>query len=116
MSLESIVIISAIIQIVVLICFFSLCSTVNSIKSRIGGTETTRMDKFNIYIMMGQIDKAKDILSQMIISESEWEHVFNHKYPALMDKSRKSLQTKYEELLNLVDLKLDFEQLDKINQ
>lgn len=110
MDFQTIIIISAILNLIMLICFLVLCDNVASIKKRIGGTETTRMDKFNIYVLTGQIERAKEILSQMIISEPNWQYVIT------MDSARKALATKYAKMLDAVGLSLDFDLIDKINK
>lgn len=116
MDLELILYVSAFIEFVTLICFFVLCGNVASIKKRIGGTETTRMDKFNVYVMTGQIERAKEILSQMMMSEPEWQHVTNYLTPTYMESARKALAAKYAKMLEVVGVSLDFESIDKINK
>lgn len=112
--MDTIILITAIIEVITLICFFNLCGTVSSIKRRIGGTETARMDKFNVYLVTGQIDKAKEVLTDMILSEKEWEQVANFSCDELKEQARKSLTKKYEKLLDAVDLRLNFDELEKI--
>ena len=114
MSLETIIFITALIEVITLICFLNLCGTVSSIKKRIGGTEATRMDKFNTYLVTGQIDKVKEVLTDMILSEKEWEQVANFSCDEWREKARKSLITKYQRMFDAVGIKPNFDELDKL--
>lgn len=112
--MKTIIFITALIEIITLICFFNLCGTVSSIRKRIGGTETTRMDKFNAYLATGQIDKAREVLTDMILSEKEWEQVANFSCDEWRENARKSLTAKYQRMFDAVGIKPSFEELDKM--
>jgi hypothetical protein len=113
MSLETIIIVSAVLEVVTLVCFFSLCSNVNSIKRKMTEVDISREDKFNFYVVSGQMDKAKDLLSKIILADSSWEHIKLKDKAALRDKAIQDILSKYKRQLEITGLSLDF---DKINE
>lgn len=71
--MEVVFFISTIIQIVILVCFFMLCSNVSKIKK----TLTQQYDfesRFNFLIKIGEKEKAKDLLLERIITN---DNIFN---------------------------------------
>jgi|GEM_PF-1558094 len=114
-NLETIFYLSAIVEVITLICFFVLCSNVSSIKKRIGGTEFTRMNKFNSFILTGQTDHAKELLVQMMMCEPEWEYIFYSKDKEYMNYSREKLKEKYRNHLDVLNISLNWDALDKIH-
>lgn len=76
--------------------------------------ELTQMDKFNAYLVTGQIDKAKDVLTDMILSEKEWEQVANFSCDEWRENARKALTAKYQRMFDAVGIKPNFDELDKM--
>lgn len=113
-NLETIFYLSAIVEVVILICFFVLCSNVSSIKRRIGGTEFNRDKKFSSLILTGQTDRAKELLVQMMMFEPEWDFITYYQDEEYMNKSRERLENKYKAHLEVLEIKLDYDRFDKI--
>ena len=65
--MEAALIISAILQIVILICFFILCSNVSKIKKQIV-QDTDFESKFKFLMKIGEKDKAREILIDRILA------------------------------------------------
>ena len=71
--MEVVLIISTVVQIVILVCFFMLCLNVSKIKKHL----TRQYDfesRFNFLIKIGEKEKAKDILLERIITN---DSIFN---------------------------------------
>lgn len=67
---QNIIIFAAIIEIVVLICFFVLCSDVNKIKKHLI-QNTDFESKFKFLMSIGEKEKAREILISMILSNTK---------------------------------------------
>ena len=71
--MEAVFIISTIIQIILIVCFFILCLDVSKIRKRL----TRQYDfesRFNFLISIGEKEKAKDLLLERIITN---DNIFN---------------------------------------
>lgn len=114
MSLETILILSAILNVVTLICFFVLCSNVSALRRNF--TSPINLEaSFNLYYSTGQIDKARELLMMSIKNDSNFSIAFyetsdsNYKLQA-----QKYIESKYGKLLELVGLKFDFDKANDI--
>lgn len=107
MNLE---IISMILSIIILICFFYLCINVTAIRRSL--TSPLNLEAaFNLYYSTGQIEKARELLMTSIKNDSEFATAFylNSSYK---ESAQKHIKDKYGKLLELVGLTIDF---DKAN-
>lgn len=104
------IIILAIIQVIILICFFFLCSNVAGIKRNMISPLNLEAS-FNLYYSTGQIEKARELLMMSIKNDSEFATAFylNSSYK---EDAQKHIEAKYGKLLELVGLKID---MDKAN-
>lgn len=70
-NLEIIFWLSAILQIIILICFFILCGNVSKIKRVItpSGNPPTPQTAFALYLAAGEVEKAKGVLLEMILAD-----------------------------------------------
>lgn len=110
MSLETILILSTIINIVILICFFGLCSNVSSIKKSISHSNSWN-EEFVFYYSVGQIEDAKKILLKAITKDeffliAFYSYLDNKKY------AQEQIEKRYKKYLDLVDVKIDFNKVD----
>lgn len=112
MSLETVLILLAVLNVLILFCFFVLCSNVSSIKNKLSDVDISRENKFNFYLASGQMEKAKDMLSKMILADNLWEYIANNEKKELRDESRKKIMHKYKNKMDAVGLILDFGNLD----
>lgn len=70
-NLEIIFWLSAILQVIILICFFALCGNVSKIKRVVtpSGNPPTPQTAFSLYLSTGDVEKAKAVLMEIILSE-----------------------------------------------
>lgn len=110
MNIDLFIIILAIVQIITLICFFILCSNVAAIRRNAVSPQNLEAS-FNLYYSTGQIEKARELLMMSIKNDSEFATAFylNSSYK---EDAQKHIEKKYGKLLELVELKIDF---DKAN-
>lgn len=107
---EFIIIIWAIIQLIILICFFVLCYNVAVLRKNMVSPQNLEAS-FNLYYSTGQIEKARELLMMYIKNDSEFAAAFylNSSYK---EDAQKHIEAKYGKLLELVGLKID---MDKVN-
>lgn len=110
MTFETILILSAVIQVVTLICFFVLCANVASIKRKMICSGIPPETLFSIYLALGKKEKAQDILIEMILSDSEVRRTLEIENNLELFKS---VIARYDVRLKLVDLSLDAEEVFK---
>lgn len=110
MELTTILVLSAILESVILVCFFVLCINVNKIKKNVA---PPWRGVFNLYYSTGQIEKAREVLMKAIMTEKEFEKAFYvntpDKYPM-----QKAIEGRYKKLLELVGLTINFEEVNKV--
>lgn len=110
MELTTVLVLSAILELVILVCFFFLCINVSTIKKSVA---PPWRGVFNLYYATGQIEKAKEVLMKAIMNEKEFEKAFlvntADKYPM-----QKLLEGKYKKQLDLVGLTINFEEVNKL--
>ena len=104
MSLETIIIVSAVLEVVTLVCFFVLCANVSSIKKKLGNNGIAPSSAFAMYIGMGEKEKAKKVLIDMIFADSDI-----HWTVAASADSLKNVMGKYGAMLKEVDIHFDAE-------
>lgn len=95
---------SAILELVLLICFFVLCSNVSKIKKAVSssGEPPTSYTKFAMFLAAGDKEKAKLELMNMIMSEYLLQANINRN-PEIL----KTVLAKYDKAMKEVDLKID---------
>lgn len=113
MSTETIIIISAFVEIVLLFSFFILIDNVIDIRKQITGVGEDQNAKFSFYLSIGDKENAKSVLKQIILSDRSFKIAFysNLRYK---ESERKKLQDKYGKMMELVDMKFDFDIVEKI--
>lgn len=104
MSLETILILSAILNVVTLICYFVLCFNVSVIKKRMKYYGASQSTAFSVYISLGMYEKAKEILVEMILSDDDVRHSLTTNIESLQN-----VMGKYFRMLKLVDMTFDAE-------
>lgn len=107
MNLE---IISVILSIIILICFFILCINVSAIKKSVNVPQPWQAS-FSLYCSTGQIEKARDVLLKAIMHDSDCARGFYLNVPDRLDV-QKRIEARYGEYLKIVDLTIDF---NKVN-
>lgn len=70
---------TAILEIVILICFFVLCSNVSKIKKVLtpGGTVSSPQTVFAIYVAAGDVVRAKAVLMDIILADADVQTCIN---------------------------------------
>lgn len=110
MELTTVLVLSAILELVILVCFFFLCVNVSTIKKSVA---PPWRGVFNLYYSTGQIEKVKEVLMKTIMNEKEFEKAFlvntADKYPM-----QKAIEGKYKKQLELVGLTINFEEVNKL--
>lgn len=77
MDFDTILLVTAIIELITLICFFVLCSNVGTLKRKLLHNGATDSSMFSIYMVMGDKENAKKILIRMILSDSQIQNALN---------------------------------------
>jgi hypothetical protein len=100
-------IISLILSIILLICFFVLCINVSAIKKSMNIPRIWQAS-FNLYYSTGQMEKARGIVMKAMIQDPDFAKAF---YLNTQDKAevQKRIEARYNGFLNLVNLTIDFE-------
>ena len=106
-----IIFLTAVIEIVLLVRFFALCNHVEEIKKKMVPNENFQA-MFLLYCSAGEKEKAKELLLHEISLDKMFTTAFFSVLPE-HDKAKQVILTKYEKLLKMVDLTLDFEIVDK---
>lgn len=104
MSIETIIILSAVLELITLFCFFVLCANVSSIKKKLRNNGIDPSSAFAMYIGMGEKEKAKKVLIDMIFADSDI-----HWTVAANADSLKNVMVKYGAMLKEVDIEFDAE-------
>nr|DAX23456.1 MAG TPA: hypothetical protein [Caudoviricetes sp.] len=104
-------IISLILSIILLICFFVLCINVSAIKKSVSVPEIWQAS-FNFYYSTGQLERAKDVVMKAVMQDSDFAKAF---YLNTQDRTeaQKRIETRYNGFLNLVNLTIDFEKANE---
>ena len=106
-----IIYLTAIIEIVLLVRFFSLCNNIENIKKKMVPNENFQAI-FLLYCSAGEKEKAKELLLHEISLDKMFTTAFFSVLPE-HDKAKQTILTKYEKLLKMVDMTLDFDTIDK---
>jgi hypothetical protein len=114
---QFIIILGAILEVIVLICFFKLCSDVSKIKeSKNSNFNNNFGTKFLFLMSMGQKEEAKKLFINHTFSEIE---DFMQNKP-INDSTRKKalefIKNKYDTYLEALDMKIDLSIFDKPKQ
>lgn len=94
----------AILELVLLICFFVLCANVSKIKKMItpGGNPPSPYTSFAMYLSMGDKENARKVLMDIILSDENVQSAINRNADIL-----KNVLAKYEKAMKEVDLEID---------
>lgn len=106
-----IIFLTAVIEIVLLVRFFALCNHVEEIKKKMVPNENFQA-MFLLYCSTGEKDKAKELLLHEISLDKLFTAAFFSVLPE-HDKAKQAILTKYGKLLEMVDVTLDFDTVDK---
>lgn len=96
------ILIAAIINFIALICFFVLCYNVSSIKKKLKNNGATLSFSFSFYMAMNDINKAREVLIEMIFTDELITESINNDTEAL-----KKQMDKYKDLMHQVGLEFD---------
>lgn len=106
-----IIFLTAVIEIVLLVRFFALCNHVEEIKKKMVPNENFQA-MFLLYCSTGEKDKAKELLLHEISLDKLFTAAFFSVLPE-HDKAKQAILTKYGKLLEMVNVTLDFDTVDK---
>ena len=99
--MENIIIfIAVVINVIVLICFFVLCSQVSHIRKVLKPRSNT-YEELDVLIALGQKEKAKSVLINLILSDN----VFDFESPT--EESIKATVKRYKKYMDEVSLEFD---------
>lgn len=70
MDFETIIILSAILELITLICFFVLCSNVSSIRKKLCKDDIPASTLIAMYMGLGEKEKAREALIEHIVNKS----------------------------------------------
>ena len=104
MDFEIAIYLTAILEVVTLICFFVLCSNVSNIKNKISKNGITSSTMFALYIGMGEKEKAKLALMEMILADTIVQNSLTVSAERL-----KAVMGKYNKMMKEVGLEFDAE-------
>lgn len=100
-----------VINLIVLICFFILCSNVSKMK-KVMHPQNSFGAMFNFYYSIGDIDKAKELLFREVLNDEYLEAALWTK-AEYRQRSQKMLEEKYTPYFNKVGITLDFAKAGK---
>lgn len=110
MDFETILILSAVIELITLICFFVLCANVSTIKKKLSPTSNFGAS-FNFYCAVGEYERAKELLFDEIRKEEFFDTAF---WSLSSDKEHCQgvIKKRYGKYFETLNINLDF---DKVN-
>lgn len=111
MNYTTILILAAVIEVIILICFFILCSNVNDMKKIIVPNNNFR-PLFLLYYSIGEKEKAKELLLKAISLDDVFMDAF-YLDSSNRTVSQQDILKKYDVFLKMVDITLDLSVLDK---
>lgn len=99
-TLSTVLILSAVLQVIILICFFTLCSNVNKIRKRF--EPASSLETFSFILAMEDKEAAKQILIRIILEDT---NVINaiHQDQASLNASL----GKYRKAMNQLNIQID---------
>lgn len=104
--------ISAAISLIVLVCFFVLVSNVNSIRNTFRVNNEDFGPSFNLYLAIGDKKAARELLLDRIKQDDCFKTAFFYRKD-IAESEREILMKKFGKRMALVDLTIDFEEVDK---
>lgn len=111
MDFETMLYLSVILNVIILICFFVLCSNVSSIKKKICPSENFGAT-FSMLITGNQIETARKLLFDEISKDELFVRAFY--YGGENGNVRTLLNKKYTPYLEMVGVTLDFGKSDEL--
>lgn len=103
MDFETIIILSAILELITLICFFVLCSNVSAIRKKLCKDDILSSSLIAMYMGLGEKEKAREALIECIVSKSTLrEHLLN-------DNGANMSLAPYRKLMKELDVEFDAE-------
>ena len=104
---------TAILEIVILICFFVLCSNVSKIKKVItpSGNAPSPQAAFSMYLAAGDTEKAKAVLMEIILADPSVQTCINRNGEVLGNVLKR-----YDRQLKAVGIEIDAEKAVKIKE
>lgn len=102
MDLEIIIFLTAIIEVITLVCFFILCSNVGELKRRLLNNGATCTSMFSMYMAMGDKESAKRALIKVILADTQVQNALNSTPEHLL-----KVMAKYSKQMKEVDLIFD---------
>lgn len=109
--METIIYLAAAIEVILMILFFSMCYDVKEMKNEMIPHENFQA-MFLLYCSSGEKEKAKNLLFKEIASENMFVDAFFSNLPE-HEKAKQTILMKYDKLLKMVDVTLDFDIVDK---
>ncbi len=110
-NLEAIYFVSAVISLIVLVCFFVMSYNIGRISKKLHQSEELFRQKFIFLISIGDKEAAKQLLIERIESDDNFSLAFLNKGE---EYSLKNVQNRYNKYLNLVGLTLTLENVADI--
>lgn len=108
--METIIYLQAILELVILICFFLLCHNVSKIKKRFVVDKDINA-AFSMYISLGEYEKAKELLFHEIMKQNEYIASFT--YNGNNSAQRAVLKRTFKPYFDALNIDFDFETVDK---
>lgn len=109
MNLDTFCIILAIIQLITLICFLTLCNNVFDIKKRVVPNCNFKA-LFLLYCSVGDKEKAKSLLLKEISMDNDFGSAFYSNYNRA--NAQQAIIKKYGTLANMIGVTIDFDVVD----
>ena len=103
MDFETIIILSALLELVTLICFFVLCSNVSVIRKKLCKDDILPSSLIAMYMGLGEKSKAREVLIEHIVSKS------NLRENLLNDNGANVSLAPYRKLMKELDVEFDSE-------
>lgn len=94
-------------QIIILICFFILCSNVSKIKKSLFVAHKSE-PVIRLLLACNKKEAAADLLMKTIANDEVFIVAFDHADKAYRERCQKSLEERYKVYLDALDIKLDY--------
>lgn len=111
MEFDDILILSAIFEVIVLICFFVLCSNVSALKQRFV-TKRPKTAQFAFFMSLGDKERAREVLYRMIAEDENFNNVF-YSRKQKREQCLKYFIGMYKSYFDALGIELNTEFLDK---
>lgn len=109
--METVLFLSAILELILLICFFVLCSRIGKIKKNF--YPELNYARFCLLLYLGRRDDATRMLYTAVSEDEDFVYAF-HTDNKAAERARENMQASYGKYFSALGLELDFEKIRSV--